>query len=406
MRTRSYATRQATRKILTVSALCLLVLVSTAAVRLSFEPAKVSGKVVYRFTGSQDGNFPITSLVSDTSGNLYGELYTGNNTAGAGAIFELDSKTKAETVLYSFCSKIPCSDGAGPDGPLTLDSANNIYGVTSYGGAHGAGTIFELNPITRELRTLWSFTPGGGGQPPIGQVALDAAGNIYGTTAAGGAYGEGTIFVFNRALKKETVLWNFCSMNNCADGEEPAGGVYRDPAGDLFVTTIYGGSSGDGTVFELSAAGQPAVLHAFTGGSDGGNSVTAVVPDSSGNLYGTTSDTVFQLTPTYSVIYNFNGGFGSYFNNPMLDSSGNLWATLSSGGTNPTGGNLFRLTKSGGSWSETFAYSFNGKTDGGDPPGALCCNLGRPPFYGTTEYGGVLGCSNGEGCGTIFQVTE
>ncbi len=144
--------------------------------------------VLYRFTGSPDGASPYSGLVADSTGNLYGTTYNGGTgacTNGCGVVFELD-KAGGETVLYSF--KGPPTDGAFPLGGVVRDSAGNLYGTTTYGGATDNGAVFELQPSGTET-VLYSFTGKTDGAIPRAGLILDTAGNLYGTTYNGGNTG-------------------------------------------------------------------------------------------------------------------------------------------------------------------------------------------------------------------------
>jgi uncharacterized repeat protein (TIGR03803 family) len=213
-----------------------------------------------------------------------------------------------EKVLYSFGTAR--MDGAYPRAGLIFDNAGNLYGTTYSGGAHNAGTVFELMRKTGGRwteRILHNFKGGADGAYPLANLIFDASGNLYGTTYAGGSNVEGTIFQL--ALKAggvwtEKVLHSF---GNGKDGEHPDAGLVFDATGNLYGTTYVGGANGFGTVFELTpkARGKWAeqVLHSFSG-KDGASPYASLIIDTAGNLYGTTSSggadgfgTVFELTP-------------------------------------------------------------------------------------------------------------
>jgi uncharacterized repeat protein (TIGR03803 family) len=169
-------------------------------------------------------------------------------------------------VLHSF-------DNNGTDGwnvivGLTLDAAGNLYGSTVAGGTtlHN-GIVFELTPAGDGSWTetvLHTFVGTPDGEQPLAPVIFDAAGNLYGTTAYGGIYEGGTGFELTPNAEggwTETVLYSFCSQNDCTDGSLPVGGLVLDAAGSLYGTTYLGGTyqctlqpPGCGTVFKLSPA--------------------------------------------------------------------------------------------------------------------------------------------------------
>ena len=276
--------------------------------------------VLHKFTGIPDGYFPEALLVSDKAGNLYGTTYEGGADS-LGAVFKIDT-TRKEAVLYSFTGP---PDGGG-DGAFSYegvirDPAGNLYGVTSKGGASGAGVVYELDTTGKET-LLYSFSGGADGGDPDSALLFDSKGNLYGTTANGGTGcgGTGCGVVFKLSPQAggswpETVLYTFCSLANCTDGESPGDSLIMDRAGNLYGTTYFGGAShncngvGCGAVFKLDVTGKETVLHSFTGGRGGKFPFAGLVMDADGGLYGTTqaggatcyiSSTcglVFELTP-------------------------------------------------------------------------------------------------------------
>jgi uncharacterized repeat protein (TIGR03803 family) len=255
-----------------------------------------SGKetTLYTFLGGSDGGFLHGDLVRDSAGNLYGTAISGGDTNcaafGRGVVFKVDPNGN-ETVLHSFTGP----DGVEPFGNLVQDTAGNIYGIAPIGGAldscstnGGCGVVFKVDP-TGKFAVLHSFT-GAGGESPEAGLTLDAAGNLYGTTSAGGASGFGVVFKLDPS-GQETVLYSF---TDGTDGGAPFGVMVRDSEGNLFGTTNSGGDLstgfgfGVGVVFELDASGKETVLHSFTGGADGANPVAGLVQDKNGHLYGVT----------------------------------------------------------------------------------------------------------------------
>jgi uncharacterized repeat protein (TIGR03803 family) len=262
-------------------------------------------RILYSFctqSGCADGALPIAGLTADTTGNLYGTTRDGG-TADAGVVFKL-APDGTETVLYNFCSLDGCADGANPEAALIMDAAGNLYGTTFAGGGFGSyGVVFELAPDGTET-VLYSFCARiacvDGWLPNRAGLITDAAGNLYGTTFAGGFGNHGVLFRL-APDGTETVIWNFCTLSGCADGENPNGGVVADAAGNLYGMTLYGGTFGKGVVFQLAPDGTETVLHNFcsqSGCADGGWPMGELILDAVGNLYGTTyDDVVFELTP-------------------------------------------------------------------------------------------------------------
>ncbi|MBZ5703745.1 MAG: hypothetical protein LAN63_00155 [Acidobacteriia bacterium] len=275
---------------------------------------------LHSFHRSRDGVGPSASLIRDAAGNLYGTTFSGGNSThcfggGCGTVFKLDPTGK-ETILHSFGG----ADGVNPDAALLRDADGNLYGSTVHGGNpactisgnHGCGVIFKVAPTGPDT-VLYSFTGEPDGQYPVTSLIRDAAGNLYGTTTAGGASGAcltsqgcGTVFELDPS-GKETVLYSFTGT---PDGASPYGGLIRDREGNFYGTTRGGGAYGYGTVFKLDTAGRETVLYSFAGGTDGAYPNSTLVRDAAGNLYGTTNfggdlsclggwscGAVFKITP-------------------------------------------------------------------------------------------------------------
>jgi len=321
-------------------------------------------EVLYSFLGSYDGFNPTGNLLLDKVGNLYGTTQyggTGSTCSGDpcnGTVFELVRSGSGwkHSVLHSFCSATACSDGAGPSG-LAFDKVGNLFGTTAGGGTGcqpgGCGTVYELTPSTEgwtETVLYYFDQNNAGGFVPAGGVALDDAGNIYGTTYIGGANDSGDVFELKHTNNhwEELVLYSFTTGEGGANGGltldganvifgttqygNGVGGVFElrhsqgtwnenilysgngpnpelilDKTGALYGTSLFGGSNGYGYVFRLQHKNrwQFDVLHSFAGGRDGANPAAGLILGADGNLYGTTSSsydsqyggTVFQITP-------------------------------------------------------------------------------------------------------------
>ena len=310
--------------------------------------------------------------------------------------------------LYSFTGG---TDGANPYfGNLILDAAGNLYGTTFAGGSSsGAGVVFMVTPAGGE-KVLYSLSSASGCSP-TGGVIRDAKGNFYGTTTGCGANGSGTVFKIT-AGRTGTVLYNFTGGS---DGGQPFSGLLRDDAGNLYGTTNEGGAAGCfglgcGTVFEVTPDGIETVLHAFAGGADGENPVGSLVRDSEGNLYGTTGQdgagccgTVFQLTPseTENILFSFNfsDGTGPGPNRLVRDAGGNIYGTTSGGGASG-GGTIFKIAADG---TESTLYNFTGGADGFAPYGGVIRDA-KGNLYGTAFQGAGIDC-NDDGCGTMYVLT-
>ncbi len=250
--------------------------------------------VLYSFEYTH-GSSPNAGVTFDAAGNLYGTTYWGG-VDEIGSAFELSPKAGGgwtEKVLHNFGNG---TDGSNPVGGLIFDGAGNLYGTAQHGGPYGGGSAFELTPKAGGGWTetvLHNFGNGTDGSQSSGGVIFDAAGNLYGTTWVGGAYGAGIVFELTPKAGggwAEKVLHNF---GNGTDAANAQASLIFDAAGNLYSTTSYGGTNGDGTVFELTpkAGGGwlEKVLHSFGSGTDGINPVDGnVIFDAAGNLYGTT----------------------------------------------------------------------------------------------------------------------
>lgn len=240
-----------------------------------------------------------------------------NNHNGCGTVFvlrEVNGEWR-EKVLYAFNG---ASDGKDPESPLIVDASGNIFGTTEQGGAECSGgltcgVVFKISHSQSGWteNTLYAFRGGSDGQWPLGQLVLDVDGNLYGTTIEGGnssqcGYGCGTIFEVSPTSGNwsERVLYTF--MGGRSDGSWPEGGIIADGAGNLYGTTLSGGTDVIGTVFKLDTTNTETILHNFTGfAPDGLDPYSTLVLDAAGNLYGTTESggyndadgTAFKITP-------------------------------------------------------------------------------------------------------------
>jgi uncharacterized repeat protein (TIGR03803 family) len=369
-------------------------------------------------------------LISDAAGNLYGTTEFGgggpcNNSLGCGTVFELSPTSGGawnQKVLYNFCPKTNCPDGAYPLAGLVFDAAGNLYGTTYRGGAYFWGTVFELSPATGgswKEKVLHSFNQNGSdAYGPEAGLIFDAQGSLYGTTSSGGAYGSefngGTVFELKPAgggRWTETILHSF---GNGADGSEATAGLIFDAAGNLYSTTAQGGLYGGGTAFELSpttgANWIEAILYNFGSGTDPQHP-QGLVFDGAGNLYTVAGNglygrgTVIELKPTLgggwtdTILYSFNNtdGYGPNGAALIMDKSGNLYGTTYSGGAY-NNGVAFGLTPStGGDWTETVLHNFGRGQDGRNPSAPLLLNSSGK-LYGTTVGGGA------HSQGTVFEI--
>ncbi|MGB8783677.1 MAG: choice-of-anchor tandem repeat GloVer-containing protein [Terriglobales bacterium] len=319
------------------------------------------------------------------------------------------SHAQTEIVLYNFCSQPNCVDGEGAASSFAPDSAGNFYGTTRLGGANAYGTVFELSP-----------------------------------NGVGG---------YN-----ETVLYSFCSLQNCTDGNDPTSNVIFDGVGNLYGTACSGGANGQGVpsacsdgfngygvVFELSPEpgdGCPSgsnsgngwcetVLYSFMSNPDGAFPFSGLTWDPSGSLYSTTYGggsglgTVYELSPngsggwSESVLYSFCGqpscADGAHPDGQVQATNGNFYATTENGGTYAAG-TVFELSpqppggcsngsNTGNGWCETILHAFAGHPKDGNYPSGTPMLDSAGNLYGTTVYGGIGNCNSDLGCGTVWKLT-
>jgi uncharacterized repeat protein (TIGR03803 family) len=429
-------TRQATRRwaargrrqaaVSVVLSLAGIVAPPLLSARSAPAPPVQGYSVLYTFTAGTDGEDPVSGLIVDSTGNLYGTTERGGD--GFGVVFKLDQFGK-ETVLYTFTGG---SDGGLPFAGLTRNSAGNLYGTTAGGGntgtscgASGCGVVFRVSPAGEET-VLYSFRGGSDGGIPLAGVILDS-GHLFGTTSQGGNAGScggsgcGVVFELNGA-GKETVLYSFMGGS---DGSFPSSDLIRDSANNLYGTTQGGGdfsgscaANGCGVIFSLGPDGNETVLYSFGGGADGAYPHSGLVRDSAGNLYGTTPfggdfagtcssngcGVVFELDQAgnETVLYTFTDGAdgGQPFAGLKRDATGYLYGTAVVGGSYELGA-VFKVSPAG---AETVLYSFTGGADGSEPLAGVTSFSGY--LYGTTQNGGTTngGCKAQMGCGVVFKV--
>jgi uncharacterized repeat protein (TIGR03803 family) len=379
-------------------------------------------RVLYNFKNDgMDANHPEAGLIFDAAGNLYGATSNGG-AYGVGAVFELTPAGGggwAEEVLYSFDG----GDGNNPYARLIFDATGNLYGTTLFGGAYDEGVVFELTPTGGGgwvETVLHTFNPGDGkdGGQPQTPVTLDAAGNLYGTTFFGGAYNKGTVFELTPTMGgawEEKVLHSF-DPSNGKDGGNTQCPVILDAAGDLYGTTWTDGAGGGGTAFEFTPTADGGwtyhTLHNFNG-TNGSLPSGGLTFDAAGNLYGTTfyggtfgEGTVFELLPTASggraskLLYSLDGadGGGGPLGYLIFDAAGNLYGMTENDGAHG-GGTVFELTpEGGGAWHEKILHAFGSDADGSLPQSGMTFDAAGN-LYGTTFYGGTFGE------GTVFEIT-
>ncbi|HEX4157494.1 MAG TPA: choice-of-anchor tandem repeat GloVer-containing protein [Rhizomicrobium sp.] len=390
---------------------------ATLACALVTAPAQAQTykqKVLHSFSGGADGGYPYAPVIR-VDGKFYGTTLLGGQSScnapnGCGTVYQMNEHGH-ETVLYSFTG-VTNGDGAYPAGPLMRDAQGNFYGTTEGGGTDcdgsgaGCGTVFKIDTAGKET-VLHAFTDSYGGQGPNSGVVRDSSGNLYGTNYSGGDENAGSIFKVD-AGGNYTLLHSFtCAANDgCYPNLTP---MIMDKKGDILGVTAYGGAAGGwGVIYKLeTSSNKLKILYSFSGGSDGGYPMGAVLQDKAGNLYGTTLNggvgfgnngegVVYKLAKgVQSVLYTVPaGGSGPYGAGLVMDAAGNLFGTTSFSGADQRG-SVFKIDPSG---NETDLYSFSGGADG-DSPWAPVTLTSKGELYGTTVYGGAAGS------GVFFKLT-
>jgi uncharacterized repeat protein (TIGR03803 family) len=388
------------------------------------------------FVTPPDGWRPMSGMILD-GGNLYGTTAVGgplpcNNSNGCGTVFKIDPATSTETILYYFTG---INNGYQPEAGVLL-RGSTLYGTTLYGGVSDAGTVYKLS-LSGQETLLYSFRCANYGYPcPRGSspesVPLVENGYVIGTTASGGAYNLGTVFRVSQG-GTETVLHSFSGTQG--DGSTPFPGLIRDANGNLYGTTYTGGSPtlcynpqgfGCGTVFKVDTKGVLSIVYTFTGPTqgDGAFPYGALTLDSAGNLYGTTlyggtggcpyapfgCGTVFKVDPAgnETVLHSFTSanGDGDSPVGVVLGPNGRLYGTANGGGSSLCNGYgcgmIYSLDPSSG--EEAILFTFDGGADGGFPTGPMILDRSGKRLFGVTISGGDLShCSTG--CGTVFELT-
>jgi uncharacterized repeat protein (TIGR03803 family) len=380
--------------------------------------------VIHIFSGP-DGINPILGVTFDSAGNLYG-VASGGGSSHNGTVYELiprSNGTWSEKTLLSFDGG---PGGSTPVGGVVFDSKGNLYGTTKLGGHNSVGVVYELTPSNSGNWTeiaLHNFGSSGDGAYPVGNIAIDSNGNIFGTTEGGGAFGNGTevqggtVFELslNAGIWKEKVLHSF---GGGSDGDVPKAGVILDTHGNAYGTTYAGGPYGQGTVFEISTAGGALkIIHGFNPGAlkgDAAHPATGVTLDSQGNLYGGSTrgfdpvqfeggGIVYKLSPQtgggWKETLLFALGHDEFsdpiYSNLVLDSAGHLYGTALEWG----GGRLFKTTPVTGThvtWN--FINLFSGTAGARPAVGSLAIDSAGK-LYGATQAGG----SNKDG--VVFSIT-
>jgi uncharacterized repeat protein (TIGR03803 family) len=398
-----------------------------AALAVAQAQAGQALKVLHQFGQGTDGYLPLAGLTPDAHGNYFGTAEFGGLNE-LGNVYKLSPNGKGGwtyTDIYDFTGG---SDGGAPGGAVLVDAKGNIYGNTCCLGGLYQGTVYELSPSkngTYSITNAYSFKGNPDGAQPLGGLAMDAAGNLFGTTNEGGkgniGYGYGTVYEIETTGQawQEKIIYRSGTHKSGYESQAP---MTLGPDGNLYGTDGYGGKTGDGTVFRIVPSGDTwtyEVIYDFARGG-GSSPHSAPVFDAKGNLYATASfpqGTVFKLRPPKgaekswkeTTLYSFTGGAdGGYpYSGITLGADGSIYGVTSAGG-NTSGpcqnhggcGVIYKLTKSRTApWLETVLWTFSGNAGGGEPYSVLVPGPGGR-YYGTA-YGGDVGNS-----GDIFSIRK
>ena len=364
--------------------------------------------------GCRDGLSPVAGLIQASNGYFYGTTSEGG-AYGHGTVFKVSAQGRL-TRLYSFCAQPECIDGGEPLAELVQGSDGDLYGTTAALGSSGVGTLFKITP-EGTFSTLHTFN-GSDGAQPSNRLIQGSDGNFYGTTRAAGEWANGTFF----KTTPRGVLTTLHNFNRRYEGAQP-GELVLATDGNFYGTTSVGGNpgcaynDGCGTVFKITAAGTLTTIYNFCLEPDcpeGANPIGGLVQASDGNFYGTTSEnangygngTVFKITPegTLTTLHAFCSEPGC------------------ADGVRPLGrlvqgsdGDLYGTTIWGGVYGggTVFKISLAGVLttlhsfsgpDGGSPSAGLV-QATDGSFYGTTPFGGeYYGGMHGDG-GTVFRMS-
>lgn len=439
--------RERSRSLLSIVAVALLAIAVGA--RCGAFAAELT--TIYSFcAGSRctDDTFAVgpAPLTMDSAGNLFGaSAFVKSDKLGA--VFELvpnaDKSAWAYGQLFEFCTHPLCQATEGPVGNLILDTAGNVFGVTTALTGLPRGTIYELMPNADrsnwKYRLLYTFCPENdtclqGGTPSGGLTYSGAASGLpydgrsplYGVTLFGGAKGQGVVYElsFHRRTVRQRVLYNFCPVADCPDGRQPSFALTMDSAGNLYGATAEGGPNQHGTIFELSAglngSWTESVLHGFCAladCADGRNPSSGVTLDASGNILGTTyaggnatntgvayrifrngNNIEYTVLKTFCELRRCHDG-ETPVGGLVVDSSGNIFGTTAVGGTHGKDSNAGTIFELNDSYRVIYDFCALERCADGEVPQFGLIGDGAGNFLGTTLRGGD------RGVGTVFQLT-
>jgi hypothetical protein len=389
----------------------ILILVSGALSQskdqASSDPA-IEFRTLYNFTGFADGCCIYGGLASDSAGNLYGVAYLSENGARFGTLFKLAGGSNG----YSFqiLRNFSATEGECTSAPTIDWVSGNLFGVCS--GYLTDGTLWEYSS-QGTFSVLHTFTGSADGMSPDDSVALDAAGNICGTTYTYGPGGSGTLWEYSPSSGAFTLLHSFTDGNDGA--LLPAGPRLEAATGKLWGTTEFGPNCyycGNGTVWNYDLRSGTFTTVLDLDNTDILSPRSRLAIDHAGNLFGTAYTTsqgncgaVYELQESNNyapgAVYQFTGTNGDGcdpFGNVRLDEQENVFGTTYDGGAFGGRGTVYKLKHISGAWQETILHAFD-LSDGWRPQSGLITD-GRGHWFGTTSLGGTYKQ------GTVFEISN
>jgi uncharacterized repeat protein (TIGR03803 family) len=362
--------------------------------------------VLRSFTSTNEPAFPMAPVAEGPDGALYGTTFGGGD-GDQGALFKINKDGSGFRVLHLFPAGF--GDGSHSIAPLVLSRDGFFYGSTQYEGQFSVGTLFRLNPANDNYSTIWQFSTAGG-EPwvPLGPLAPDRFGNLYGATAFGGDANRGVIYRIHQNGTAFEIVRNIPLTTNTAVVRE----IIVASDGNLYGTSSPNGFPGPGTLFKLAPDGSGfSMLQTFNPvQGDGSSPLCRITEGSDAKLYATTrrggpggSDAVFRINKDgsgYEILRVFGQivADGHFVENPVMEASdGRLYGVTSGGGTN-NAGTVFRLNRDGIGYAQL--YSFKADPSDGIYPSGRLLEASDGFLYGVTAYGGYFNM------GTIYKLRK
>jgi uncharacterized repeat protein (TIGR03803 family) len=353
---------------------------------------------IYDFGGAADGSHPNGALVQTSTGKLYGMTSDGG-LHNAGVIFEYDLSTATFTKRINLDT---LSSGAYPNGSLVEGKNGKLYGMTSIGGTSGLGVLLEYDTATATCTKKLNFSGAVNGSNPMGSMIRSTTGKLYGMTSTGGLHNLGVLFEYNTATSTFTNKLDFAGITN---GSNPNGSLTEAVSGKLYGMTTNGGSAGNGIIFEYDTLSAIATNKLNFTGDKGGNPNGSLIQGANGKLYGATTfgglnrdGVVFEFDPltlTYTDKIDLNGALngGIPAGSLMLASNGLLYGMTSTGGTGGIGV-IFSFDTTTSTYTKL--VDFNGAGNGFSPHGSFI-QASNGKLYGVATGGGT------KNDGTLFE---